>query len=532
MGILSFLKQLVAPANRNVEPDRTHEVRPQSLDSSQTASQSHPAATTVESNELTDGLDASNFQPLSQSEALSLTKGTDWKSAYFDSLNTIPPKDLPRIRVIDRTMVGMGLISDEELAEIHRVGAEMSQYRTDASAVYAAGQSAVQAARQERQRLREAKRAAAAQKRQEYARQVAERRATDITYLGRGVSRGLCDRRSNVEQLRQLELPVLSTPADVAQVMGISVPRLRWLAFFSEAAERTHYVRFEIPKKSGGTRTIARPHRSLAAAQRWILDEVLSRLPVHDAAHGFVPGRSIITGAKQHAGQDIILNVDLKDFFPTISAKRVDGFFRRLGYSPAVSTIFALLCTEASRDTIRYAGAEYQVARGLPTLPQGACTSPALSNQVARHLDVRLAGLSKSLGWTYTRYADDLSFSARQSEEHEKEKQVGYLLASLNHICRSEGFEINDAKTRVLRKHTRQVVTGLTVNDSVKVPRKLRRRIRAILHRAQFEGLAAQNRDDHPNFHSWLSGMIAFIESVDPVEGNRLRTALGALNQS
>lgn len=469
------------------------------------------------------GLDTDRFAPLSNEEALAQTRTADWRSAYYDSMAIIPPADLPRIQVIDRTMVGMGLISSEELAEIHEINRQMSFFRSDHQQIEAAGYAAVRRSREERQRIKQLKKEEAARRKQEYQKGVAERRATDIIFIGRGISKGLADRKSNVELLQFHQIPVVATPSELATAMELTIPELRWLAFHAESATRTHYVTFSIPKKSGGTRKISSPHRKLATAQRWILENILVGIPPHDAAHGFVAGRSVVSNAIKHVGQDILVNVDLKSFFPTIHFYRVDGLFRSLGYSPAVSAILASICTESPRETVRFAGETYHVATGKPALPQGACTSPAISNLVTRHFDHRIASLSEKLGWNYTRYADDLSFSASQGDEHEKEKQIGYLLARIRHISRDEGFEVNEKKTRILRNHTRQVVTGVTVNDRVNVSRKSYRQLRAILHRAKFEGLESQNRNNHPSFRNWVEGMIAWIEMVNPDRGQRLR---------
>jgi RNA-directed DNA polymerase len=195
--------------------------------------------------------------------------------------------------------------------------------------------------------------------------------------------------------------------------------------------------------------------------------------------------------------------------------------FRMLGYSPAVATVFALLCTDAPRRRVTYAGKPFFVAAGERALPQGACTSPAISNLVARRFDSRLTGIATKLGWTYTRYADDLSFSA----SGEPAQRIGYLLARVRHIAQDEGFAVNELKTRVLRQSTRQLVTGVVVNDRPGVPREEVRRLRAILHRAKTEGLAAQNREKLPHFEAWLSGMIAYIHMVNPKQAAPLRAA-------
>src|SRR5581483_59068 len=146
---------------------------------------------------------------------------------------------------------------------------------------------------------------------------------------------------------------------------------------------------------------------------------------------------------------------------PSIGFPRVRKVFERSGYSPAVATILALLCTECPRKTVMLDGTTYHVATGPRGLPQGACTSPGLSNQVARRLDKRLAGLAGKFDLTYTRYADDLTFSGSAALEG----RVGYLMARVRHIADAEGFVVNPLKSRVLRQSTAQLVTGLVVNE-------------------------------------------------------------------
>ena len=215
-----------------------------------------------------------------------------------------------------------------------------------------------------------------------------------------------------------------------------------------------------------------------------------------------------------------------KIFFPTIDFARVAGLFRGFGYSPAVATIFALLCTEAPRrriqrgDEIRYA------AVGNRSLPQGACTSPAISNLISRRLDKRLSKMAHSVGWRFTRYADDLTFSTSTAPA-----KIGYILSRVQHIVEDEGFVIRKSKTRVLKRCARQSVTGVIVNDRPSIDRKVIRRLRAILHRAKLEGLDAQNREHRPNFRRWVQGMIAYIEMINPAQGGRLRRDYEALKR-
>jgi retron-type reverse transcriptase len=217
--------------------------------------------------------------------------------------------------------------------------------------------------------------------------------------------------------------------------------------------------------------------------------------------------------------------MDLEAFFPSITFPRIRSVFHRLGYSPAVATILALLCTECPRRRVEYDGKPYHVATGPRGLPQGACTSPALSNQVARRLDKRLGGLARKLDLTYTRYADDLTFSGDASLE----SRVGYLLARIRHIAEAEGFTVNEEKSRVQRRNTAQRVTGLVVNDRPNVSRKEVRRLRAILHRARTEGLDQQNRGGRHHFRAWLQGKIAYVSMVRPELGRKLREQFSTL---
>lgn len=472
-------------------------------------------------------LDAGRYAPVSQDEAKRLARRItwNWSTVNFDRSDVIPPAGHPRTDLIDRAMVTTGLITPEQLVEIHEAGVRMAELRPKLAGVETLVQHAVAADEAERRARREQKKAEAAEKRRRRQEAIAQRKATDIIFLGRGVSGGLADRRAEIERLTAAGLPLLATPADVAAALQLTIPRLRWLAFHSEATALTHYVRFTIPKKSGGTRELAAPLPELARCQEWIRLSILDRVPLHEAAHGFVRGRSTMSNAVPHVRRAVVVNADLKDFFPSITFPRVKGVFQQLGYSPAVATILALLCTECPRQAVKYAGKELFVATGPRGLPQGACTSPALSNLTARGLDARLSGLARKLGWDYTRYADDLTFST----SGEPAAKTAWVLARLRHIAEEEHFTVNEKKTRVQRPNAQQTVTGIVVNHRPNVPRQVVRRLRAILHRAKTEGLAAQNKEEIPNFQAWLGGMIAYVSMVHPARGQEFRAQFEAL---
>src|SRR5262245_14227427 len=181
-------------------------------------------------------LDAGAFAPLSDDEIRKRARsaGRSLWNAWFGRRDLIPPASDPRTQLIDAGMVGHGFITREELVEIHEVGAQMDLVRPDLALADAAARAAVAQSQEERKALKEKKKAEAAERKRQLAAKVAHRRATDIVFLGRGVSHGLADRRSDIEKLQRQGLPLLSTPADVASALGLEIKRLRWLAFHSE----------------------------------------------------------------------------------------------------------------------------------------------------------------------------------------------------------------------------------------------------------------------------------------------------------
>src|SRR5262249_27997020 len=233
-------------------------------------------------------------------------------------------------------------------------------------------------------------------------------------------------------------------------------------AIRGRTATHTLSRRFPIPKRNGFERAIWAPLPTLKAAQQWILRNIVEKLPVHGAVHGFLPGRSILTNAAGHGNARIVVHMDIKDFFPTVTLPRVRGIFRKAGYREQIATLLALICTEAPREVVQHDGKEFYVALGPRCLPQGAPTSPGLTNTLCLRMDQRLAGIATKLGWRYTRYADDLTFSL--PADHEGPPRTGALLGLVKRIVEKEGFALHPEKTRVARSGGRQKVTGLVVN--------------------------------------------------------------------
>jgi hypothetical protein len=316
---------------------------------------------------------------------------------------------------------------------------------------------------------------------------------------------------------RRWPVPVLDTVGDLAAFLKLEAGELEWFADV-RGLERVardealrHYRYTRIPRPSGPPRVLEAPKPRLKALQRRLLHDLLDFVPVHDAAHGFVGGRSARTHAQAHVGRRVVVRVDLEDFFAGVSAARVFGIFRACGYPEAVAHVLTGLCTNAVPVAESVPG-HWRLSRRLaaPHLPQGAPTSPALANLAAFGLDRRLTGLAAAIGARYTRYADDLVLS---SDAH-----LRTPVATVAAIASDEGFRVNAAKTRVMGRGRRQTVTGVVVNERPNVPRAEYERLKATLHRASLDGPAGLDP-------TVLLGRIAWAESLNPVRGARLRAA-------
>jgi RNA-directed DNA polymerase len=284
-----------------------------------------------------------------------------------------------------------------------------------------------------------------------------------------------------------------------------------------------HYHYRVLAKLSGSIRLIEAPKPRLKELQRQILSQILEKIPPHSAAHGFRKGRSIKTFIAPHVGQRVILRMDLKDFFPSISGPRIQAFFRTVGYPEPVADLLGGICTNVTPRNV-WSGEDWAV-RSLyarPHLPQGAPASPALANLCAYRADCRLAGLAKSAGAAYTRYADDLAFSGGESFERCVERFSTHVAA----ILHEEGFTVHHRKTRVMRQGVRQHLVGLVANQRVNVMRTDFDRLKATLNNCVRLGPESQNRDGHERFRPHLEGRVGFVESINPAKGRRLRMLL------
>lgn len=220
------------------------------------------------------------------------------------------------------------------------------------------------------------------------------------------------------------------------------------------------YRQVQIPKRGGGVRLLEIPDDQTLQMQRKILRRLLAGLKCHRSVTGFERGRSIVDAASPHVGKRVVIRIDIRRFFESTTAERVSEWLRQLGWDADATAFLVTMLTHNGH------------------LPQGAATSPRLSNLVNARMDSGLAKLARRFKGDYTRYADDitLSFNLRSG------RRVRGIIQVVRRILKRAGYEMHGRKTRVLRRHQRQNVLGLTVNDKVALPRQLRRRLRAVRH--------------------------------------------------
>ena len=317
------------------------------------------------------------------------------------------------------------------------------------------------------------------------------------------------------------QVPAIESIGALMEWLQLNPGELEWLADLRGLAGKTHNSKLQhyyyraLMKPSGGMRLIEAPKSRLKHIQRKILSHILDKVPHHSAVHGFVRGRSIKTFAAPHTGRRVVLRMDLQDFFPSFTRARIQAVFRTAGYPEPVADLLGGICTNSvPRDTCRSLPLYMQ-----PHLPQGAPTSPALANVCSWRMDCRLAGLAKSAGAAYTRYADDLAFSG----DEEFDRRVKRFSTHVAAIAHEEGVSVNHRKTRIMRRSARQHLAGLVVNDHCNIKRAEFDRLKAILTNCARRGPGSENR-------AHLEGRVAFVESINPVRGRRLRRTFEQIN--
>lgn len=283
-------------------------------------------------------------------------------------------------------------------------------------------------------------------------------------------------------------VPVIINLKHLSGLLGIKIGVLASML----NSPKSFYREFKIPKKSGGYRDIVTPYQSLLEVQQWIAEHILSKFEIHDAAHAYVKKRNVAMNAKKHLGCKEMLKIDLKDFFPSIKIRRVRELFNRVGYSKDVAGFLSRLCCLNE------------------SLPQGAATSPMISNIILHTLDKRLFNFSKNRNIVYTRYADDLVFSGESFSQNFE------TLVVMN--IEDSGFKVNTSKTKRYDETNRKLVTGIVIGENdIRLPKSKRREITQEVHYLKKFGILDQvKRYNDIYYIDRILGRLSYWKQIEP----------------
>lgn len=322
------------------------------------------------------------------------------------------------------------------------------------------------------------------------------------------IDRGLSEEQINkyipyISALLKNGVPIIFEKQHLSHLMGINEKTLNSIINNPER----YYRKFNIKKKKGGIREISSPYPSLLMCQKWIYKNILLKDKPHEACHGFTPGKSIITNAKNHINSKIILKLDLKDFFPSIPINWIIKYFQSLGYANNVAYYLSAICSFEKK------------------LAQGASTSPYISNLLLKHLDERLSSLSNKHMLRYTRYADDMCFSGGHISAN--------FTMTVREIINNFGLNINEDKTSLLINAKKRIITGISIKQNeIAVPREYKRNLKNELHFISKFGYLehiTHQKIKNPNYLLILIGRINFWLQVEP-ENIFAKRALNMLN--
>ena len=307
------------------------------------------------------------------------------------------------------------------------------------------------------------------------------------------------------KKLLENKLPVIFDFEHLSLLLGIEKNKLSAFIFGNETKM---YKKVLIPKKGRGNREILVPSNTLKYIQRWILENILNNIKISEFAKGFEKNISIVDNAKVHLNQKCIINMDLKNFFPTINIDSVFRIFNYYGYTKEISFILSKICTYKGK------------------LPQGSPASPKIANIVCLRLDKRISKLCEKYDAKYTRYADDITISGNKGIEN--------IIKIVREIIKDEGFFVNNQKTRFAYNNKRQEVTGLNINSGkVTISKKYKREIKQEIYYCQKYGV--ENHLEHIGcnkafYKEHLYGKVYFVNMVEPNIAKKLLNELEKIN--
>lgn len=354
-------------------------------------------------------------------------------------------------------------------------------------------------------------------------------------YISEGKRRGVSDELLDhaVEQIEQVitsihDLPGILSLNHLAERTKVHYEFLRSIV---DRAEHDAYRKFSIRKRSGGRRFIHVPTPDLRRVQRWINHHILKKIPVHPASYAFSPGSSIVACATRHSGAHWLIKMDITGFFESVSEIQVFRVFQSLGYQPLVAFELARLTTiSVGSRSPRNSDPAWKVRKrntvippysvnALGYLPQGASTSPMLSNLVMRHIDEVLSDAAKEVGLRYTRYSDDLTFSKRSKEFSRSEAHR--FIGNVSKILSSSGFRPQHRKTTIVSPGSRKIVLGLQVDSDIPSLRRefkdtLRQHFYYLERFGPVEHANARNFDTVWGMKCHIRGLIDYANMIEP----------------
>ena len=307
------------------------------------------------------------------------------------------------------------------------------------------------------------------------------------------------------QKLLDNNVPVIYNLEHLSLLIGIDKKLLASIVF---ANKEQLYKTIKIPKKTTGYRELSVPISTLKYIQKWILKNILNLVSVSEHVTGFERNMSIVENAKRHLNKQCVINIDLKDFFPSVKEKMVYSIFYGLGYTKELSYIYTTLCTYKK------------------SVPQGAPTSPKLANLCCKHLDKRIGALCQSYNADYSRYADDITISGG--------KYIESILKPIKLIVEDEKFQLNDKKTRISYKGQRQEVTGLNLNaGKVTIPKSYKKELQKEIYYCKKYGVSnhlSHIKCNKAFYKEHLYGKACFIYMVEPLKAKKLLEELDAIN--
>ena len=353
------------------------------------------------------------------------------------------------------------------------------------------------------------------------------KKENEIGFIGKAFIHALDKKESDSKLLAQNTLFPIEDAKDLASKMGITLGELRFLTYTQKLSPKTNYICFKMAKKTGGFREISAPKPKLKRLQYWILENILNKIEISDKAHGFVPKKSIVSNAFPHLGQSVVINCDLENFFPTLTYGRVRGMFERLGYSLEIATLLAILTTQEEQKEVVLDGQKLYLFTGNRYLPQGSPASPMITNIICRKLDKRMNGMAKKLNFNYSRYADDMTFSSLEYNN------INKMLFWIKGITKEEGFILHPKKTKIMKKGSRQEVTGIVVNEKLSINKKELKKFRALLYQIEQSGIEGKTwrKSTSENLIATIWGYANFIAMVDSVKGEIYLAQVKAIMQ-